>query len=235
MKIDTITYPVSEIFTSIQGEGNYVGVNALFIRFHFCNLRCIWCDTKYTWTAKDTYINYSLSELKQVIDEASEHHIILTGGEPLLHSIDKLGKSKKHIHIESNGYYIPTDDLSVTLLDGTTVVRKGMDKSVISEFNWVISPKLTNSRQPINKVSLRYWAEQSYAVFKFIVRHSSDINEIREVITEFNIDPVKVYLGVEGAETESQLNTKLVEEIIQAGFNFSPRLHVLFWGNKRGK
>ncbi|MDP2338212.1 MAG: 7-carboxy-7-deazaguanine synthase QueE, partial [Bacteroidota bacterium] len=43
------TYYISEYFQSIQGEGNYTGANSFFIRFQHCNLRCTWCDTKYTW------------------------------------------------------------------------------------------------------------------------------------------------------------------------------------------
>ena len=40
---------VSEIFASIQGEGPSAGAAAVFLRLAGCNLRCHWCDTKYTW------------------------------------------------------------------------------------------------------------------------------------------------------------------------------------------
>ncbi len=40
---------VNEIFKSIQGEGPNFGKPAIFLRTAQCNLKCIWCDTKYTW------------------------------------------------------------------------------------------------------------------------------------------------------------------------------------------
>ncbi len=38
-----------EIFYSIQGEGVNIGVPTVFLRLALCNLKCDWCDTKYTW------------------------------------------------------------------------------------------------------------------------------------------------------------------------------------------
>ena len=92
-------YFVSEIFRSIQGEGNYAGVNCLFIRFQFCNLTCSWCDTKYTWLRKSgTFKEYSKEELRKVIEDSPCHHIIFTGGEPTLYRLDELAVTGKKFH-----------------------------------------------------------------------------------------------------------------------------------------
>ncbi|MGE0321573.1 MAG: hypothetical protein AB7S68_04680, partial [Polyangiaceae bacterium] len=40
---------ISEVFASIQGEGVSLGAPCVFLRLALCNLRCSWCDTKYTW------------------------------------------------------------------------------------------------------------------------------------------------------------------------------------------
>lgn len=76
---------IKEIFTSIQGEGPYIGVKQLFIRFCGCNLDCNYCDTN--GIENEDYFEFSPEELKKHIEEFNVktiHSISLTGGEPLL-------------------------------------------------------------------------------------------------------------------------------------------------------
>ena len=236
MIINDSTYFVSEIFESIQGEGNYSGVYSLFIRFHFCNLTCNWCDTKYTWLEKSgAFKQYSESELKTIIAEAKPNHIIFTGGEPSLYRLDKLVVPNKKFHVETNGSIIPTDELKVELSDKTQISRLAMNTEIISQFNWVVSPKLSNSYQEINSTSFRYWASNNLGIFKFIVKTEFDFEELENLITIFKIDKSNIYVGIEGFTLQSQLQSELVDEIIRRGFNFSPRLQVILWGAKRGK
>lgn len=228
-------YYVSEIFQSIQGEGNFAGVNSLFIRFQFCNLTCSWCDTKYSWNENSgKYSIYSTDDLKKIIAEAPSHHIILTGGEPLLQKLDNLVVSGKKFHVETNGAVIPTEAINVQV-GSKTLQRQAMEQLAIENFNFVVSPKLSNSRQNINAQAIHYWAKQNNCIFKFIVQTKDDIEEVSKFITTFNINKLKVYLGLEGYNLQSQLRPELVDEIVQKGFNFSPRLHILLWGIQRGK
>src|SRR6266700_321409 len=44
---------VMEIYRSVQGEGTLMGVPTTFVRFFACNLRCSWCDTKYSWSVRE--------------------------------------------------------------------------------------------------------------------------------------------------------------------------------------
>lgn len=235
--VDNQVFHVSEIFQSIQGEGNYAGVNSLFVRFQLCNLRCQWCDTQYSWTAHSgNYHTYSAKELKAKISESGVKHIIFTGGEPSLYQLDLLAEPVGlRYHVESNGQFIPDKPLNLRLLDGTMVERKAMDYTVFSQFNWVISPKLKNSKQPLILETLIYWALQDFAVFKFVVRTTNDLDEVEELIESAKINRDRVYIGLEGYTTESQMRPELVEEIIQRNLNFSPRLHILLWGNQRLK
>ena len=91
MNVANGEFYVNEIFRSIQGEGNYAGVNSLFIRFQFCQLTCNWCDSKYTWYEKSgSFKQYSRDDLIQIIRQTPCHHIIFTGGEPSLYRLDWL-------------------------------------------------------------------------------------------------------------------------------------------------
>ena len=95
---------IKEIFTSIQGEGPYVGHKQLFIRLCGCNLNCSYCDTDYSVNdAKD----YSIDELSRICSENQDcHSVSLTGGEPLLHTDfikEFAGKCVLPVYLETNG------------------------------------------------------------------------------------------------------------------------------------
>jgi organic radical activating enzyme len=77
---------VSEIFTSIEGEGIFVGKKTLFIRFSGCHLKCRWCDTKYALPL-DSGTDYQINEIKDLIIKELQpftYKVNFTGGEPLL-------------------------------------------------------------------------------------------------------------------------------------------------------
>lgn len=228
-------YFVNEYFESIQGEGNYSGVNSFFLRFQYCNFTCSWCDSKFTWSNNSqNYESYTSSQLKQLIASHHAPHVILTGGEPSLYRLDSLVVPNKKFHVETNGSIIPTEALDITFAKGR-ITRAAMDETVISKFNWVVSPKLSNSNQALNEQSIKFWSQKEYCIFKFIAKDTNDLDEIQALIANFNIHLSKVYIGLEGHTLESQLKPELVDEIIKRGFNFSPRLHVLLWGDKRKK
>ena len=98
---------ISEIFSSIQGEGLYFGIPQLFIRFYDCNLSCGFCDT--------SALSFQTLTTKMLIKKISKyiapyHSISLTGGEPLL-QVDFLleflpeykKQHKKIVYLETNG------------------------------------------------------------------------------------------------------------------------------------
>ncbi len=85
---------ISERFVSIQGEGAFCGVVSLFIRVMGCNLKCLWCDTFYTWDVRgiSKYSNgtfdsgkpYGFEDFSR--DVKNYRFVVITGGEPLLYS-----------------------------------------------------------------------------------------------------------------------------------------------------
>lgn len=228
-------FHVSEYFESIQGEGNYAGANSLFIRFHFCNLTCTWCDSKFTWFGNErNFTSHSAGEIRDIIAKHQNPHVIFTGGEPSLYRLDQLMVPGKKFHVETNGTFIPTEPVDITLKN-TPISRDAMDREIIESFNWVVSPKLSNSRQPFDEHSFLYWVDKDFSIFKFVVRNTEDIQEVDALREKYAISKHKIYLSLEGITLESQLKPGLVDEIIRSGYNFSPRLHVILWGNQRGK
>ena len=103
---------ILEIFHSIQGEGKYVGVAQVFVRFFECNMHCRWCDTPHSiGDGKREFKEYSAQELFATIHPLwrQSHSVSLTGGEPLLQKdflkefIPSLKKAAMPIYLETNG------------------------------------------------------------------------------------------------------------------------------------
>ncbi len=97
---------VSEIFRSLQGEGENQGRPCTFVRLAGCNLRCAWCDTSY---AREGGEEMSVIEVLDRVWLQNGKHICITGGEPLLQReevLDLLKKFSLHgytVEIETNG------------------------------------------------------------------------------------------------------------------------------------
>jgi 7-carboxy-7-deazaguanine synthase len=101
------TLKISEIFSSIQGEGLRQGEPTFFIRLAGCNLRCDFCDTKYAWKGgKELTISGIMNTLKTIQSALPSEWVCLTGGEPLLQPIEglirKLRTEGFKIQIETN-------------------------------------------------------------------------------------------------------------------------------------
>lgn len=106
-------YPFVEMFHSIQGEGFWSGVNAFFIRLAGCDVFCPWCDQKETWSRA----KYPLLTVENIVNNLSNintKHIIITGGEPLLHNLfpltNVLKKQGYTTHLETSGSHPFTGD-----------------------------------------------------------------------------------------------------------------------------
>ena len=72
---------INEIYFSVQGESSYSGLPCIFIRLTYCNLRCTYCDSEYSfYDGKKMKIDEILKEIKKY----SCNLVEVTGGEPLL-------------------------------------------------------------------------------------------------------------------------------------------------------
>jgi len=73
---------IIEIYRSIQGESSFAGIPCTFVRLAACNLRCVWCDSEYTFTGGKKMSTEQVEE--EVARLAPAGLVEITGGEPML-------------------------------------------------------------------------------------------------------------------------------------------------------
>lgn len=84
---ETQRYKVQEVFHTIQGEGPFSGLPAVFVRFVGCNLRCFFCDTDFTSSTWEPSLDELAEKILEVRGAAPCDLIVITGGEPLLQEV----------------------------------------------------------------------------------------------------------------------------------------------------
>lgn len=240
-----------EIFRSVQGEGRNIGRLRTFVRLSGCNLHCVWCDTAYTWRwhgsayphvadrpgAAFTFdpvtetVSMTLDEIAAAIAALPSEGVVITGGEPLLQmrGVTALAarlhqqKPSLKIEIETNGTIFPTEAL-----------REHVEL-------FMVSPKLAHSgnrnENALRPGALRAFAAAEQTVFKFVVKDIVDIGYISDLASELGITPSRIYVMPEGTDSDTVIRAgaKLIDSVINAGFNYSDRLHIHLFGEKRGK
>lgn len=226
--------PIAEIFLSVQGEGINAGSPSVFLRTYFCNLTCTWCDSKYTWQNQQISrpgVDYKSMAPDEVLRRVMQHpgrHLVLTGGEPLLHQkllipvLKELTNVGWYVEVETNGTLAPTEEL-VELVDCFNVSPK-------------TSNSLVDSRVRIRGDVLESFVKTDRAWFKFVVADPNDMPEIEALITAYGLPRNRVILMPEGTDPEMLLSRSrwIVELCKENGFRFSPRLQILLFGNRRG-
>ena len=216
------TLRVSEIFASIQGEGVSAGTPSVFVRLQGCRVGCTWCDTKYSWDQHHGEA-MTLEALLDRIKDAATPNVVVTGGEPLEHpALVPLVKGIKalglRVELETAGTQ-PPPDLPVD--------------------QWNVSLKLAHSGVPVAR-RLRPDAIERFrelgAWFKFVVADEADLDEVLALQARYGLPTERILLMPLGMRREEQqvLMPRVIEWCRRHGFRFSPRLHILIWGPRRG-
>jgi len=225
---------VSEIFQSLQGEGKYAGHPSIFVRTSGCNLRCTWCDTPHTsWHAEGKHLDVA-AILGQTALWSDVEHAVLTGGEPLLQrDLPDLVAG-----LRSRGHLI-------TIETAATIFDADLQPDLFS-----LSPKLNNSRPGIEQAEARALHDRNQDLdvlpkfletgcdvqVKFVVEGAADLPEILDLVERWQLPRDQVYLMPQciSGDTLVERGRVIADLCRQEGFNFSGRLHIELWGNKRG-
>ncbi len=226
---------LSEVFRSIQGEGELAGTDSLFVRTVGCNLRCVWCDTPYTSHAPERGERVTVDGLLDRVLSEDCKHVVLTGGEPLLAPgvvpfTRALKEQGRHITVETAG----------------TVFRP-VAADLVS-----LSPKLSNSTPPeathgrwagrhdatrdAPAVVARLLADYDYQL-KFVVEGPDDLPEIERWLVAYpGAARSRTFLMPQArtAAEYERLAPRVRALAEDHGLRFGPRLHVARWGDRRG-
>ncbi len=104
--------PVMEHFFTLQGEGYHSGRAAYFIRLAGCDVGCVWCDVKESWTiSPEQYL--TIDQLLEALSNAAADFVVITGGEPTMHDLTELTSVLKE-----NGFEIAIETAGVHPLKG---------------------------------------------------------------------------------------------------------------------
>ncbi len=208
---------INEIYYSVQGESTHAGRPCIFIRLTYCNLRCTYCDSEYTfYEGKDMEITHIMNEIKQWDCNLVE----VTGGEPLfqdkcINLLNELINSNYEVMLETGG--------SLSISDVPKKVIKIVDfkcpSSAMEKKNlWSIVEDL----QPHDEV-------------KFVIGNREDFDWARDRIIEYSLDKICTLLF---SPTFEKIDPQLIVEWIlveNLPVRMQMQMHKMIWSpDKQG-
>ena len=237
-----INLPVTEIFSSIQGEGPYVGVRQIFLRLPMCNLKCPYCDTE-TKVPEQLRVEKvpgtllfskmenpvpldKLLELLQTYDFSKHHSLSVTGGEPLLWAdelevlLPFLKEKGLNIYLETNG---TLPDQLLQILPMVDVISMDIKLPFDSKNYW-----------NVHETFLRYSAQKEVFV-KIVVNQDTALKDLQHacnLIARVNpsiltiLQPVTQLQGIQTPKPKQLLEWQslLLEKLINV--RVIPQTHV---------
>ncbi len=223
---------ISEIFASIQGEGQYTGTPSVFVRASGCNLRCHFCDTPYaSWQPEGE--NLSISEIVQTVSQWWHPHVVLTGGEPMMFKelpelTTALKMQDRFITIETAGTVF--QEVEADLM---SISPKRSNSTPVDHAVWSKRHEQRRHRPEV----IRSLMESYPCQFKFVIDRPEDVDDVLEYLEEFpEINREWVWLMPQAILPEV-LTEKLLwlqPIALNHGFHLATRLQIQQFGNRRG-
>ena len=205
---------VTEIFRSIQGESTHAGRPCSFVRLTGCPMRCVWCDSEYTFTGGT---QMSIEEVMDRVKEFDCKLVEVTGGEPLAQKeafplIQRLCDEGFEVLIES-GNYVPTDDVdhrAKIILDVKCPASGEEGRN-----HW---PNLQRLRKDRDEV-------------KFVVANEGDWTYATRIIKDYDLENRALSILISPVWGEYNLQ-ELAAAVAGSGLNvrMQLQLHKYIWG-----
>lgn len=209
---------ITEIFFSLQGEARTVGRPTVFIRLTGCPLRCVWCDTEYSFQGGERM------SLEQVLAQVAEHptpYVTVTGGEPLaqpecLPLMQALCDKGYQVSLETSGA-MPIDKVDERV--DVVLDLKAPDSGESHRNLWANIPQLKAKDQ-----------------VKFVLASRKDYQWARMQLDEYQLqDRVGdvLFSPVWGQLDPAQLAEWIIEDGLPVRFQL--QLHKVLWQDAQGR
>ncbi len=207
---------ITEIFHSIQGEADAIGWRTVFVRLTGCPLRCVWCDTEYSFYGGDWR---AMDDILAEVASYNAHHVCVTGGEPLaqrrcLVLLERLCDAGYEVSLETSGA------LDVSQVDRR--VRKVMDLK---------APDSGESKRNL-------WSNFEHLLphdqVKIVIASRADYEWACEAVATHAIDGrcMVLFSPVHGKVSPRELAEWIIEDKLPVRFQL--QLHKLLWNDEPG-
>ncbi len=212
-----LTLRITEIFYSLQGEANTVGIPTVFIRLTGCPLRCVYCDTAYAFTGGK---KMSLDDIIADVEQYGCQYITVTGGEPLaqancLELMRQLVDKNYKVSLETSGALdvSTVDKRVVKVMDIKTPSSDEVDKNLYGNID-----HLTAQDQ-----------------VKFVIGNDEDYQWSKAILKQYDlINRCEILFSpVMGQQQPTELAEKILSDRLAVRFQI--QLHKLLWDDAQGK
>ena len=202
---------VVEIFKSIDGEGIRVGYPVTFIRLAGCNLRCNYCDTKYSYE-DEKFTEMTPQEIYNQVYKLGGKRITLTGGEPLIHKdvkvlVDLLIQKGYELNIETNG------SVDITLF---------LDKHTIITMDYKCASSDMEDKMLLDNISKL----RKQDVLKFVVSDDNDLDTVQRI---YQNTKATVYISPVFGRIEPKQIVEYMLEHNMENCRVQVQLHKIIW------
>jgi 7-carboxy-7-deazaguanine synthase len=205
---------ITEIFLSIQGESSHAGRPCAFVRLTGCPMRCVWCDSEYTFSGGR---RMSFEEILSKLKDFNCNLIEITGGEPLAQKnvfpcITTLCDLGYEVLIETGGY------VSIEQVDNRAKIILDVKCPASGESERNHWPNLERLRKEKDEVKFVIADLDDWEFAKKIIKKYDLPNRVKEIL----ISPV---FGVENLP-------EIAETIARSNMNIrlNLQLHKYIWG-----